>query len=61
MNTLLKELAAKTIIMRELQKKYFKERNSIILQQCKAAEKDVDELIKKLSSSQEDTQKRMFN
>jgi hypothetical protein len=28
--------------MRELQKRYFRERSGTILQQCKAAEKEVD-------------------
>lgn len=32
--------------MRELQKRYFKERSSIVLAHCKKAEKTVDEMLR---------------
>lgn len=41
------DLKDKVRQMRELQKRYFRERSSTILQQCKAAEREVDALIAK--------------
>lgn len=46
--------------MRDLQKRYFKERSSLILQQCKAAERDVDQLLKQYSDQLATPQKTLF-
>jgi len=46
--------------MRDLQKRYFKERSSLILQQCKAAERDVDQLLKQYSDQPATPQKTLF-
>lgn len=43
----IEELKDKVRQMRELQKRYFRERSSTILQQCKAAEREVDALVSK--------------
>lgn len=46
--------------MRDLQKRYFKERSSLILQQCKAAERDVDQLLKQYSDQPATAQTKLF-
>lgn len=43
----IEELKEKVRQMRELQKRYFRERSSVILNQCKAAEREVDALVAK--------------
>lgn len=39
------EFIQKVVEMRSLQRRYYKERSSTILQQCKKAEREVDQLI----------------
>ena len=44
--TTMSEILAKVKKMRELQKKYFRYRDSLTLAACKKAEREIDELIK---------------
>lgn len=51
------QLKDKVRQMRELQKRYFRERSSVILNQCKAAEREVDALVAKEKPTE---QKKLF-
>lgn len=54
------EFIEKVTRMRELQKKYFKERSSMILSECKKAELEVDRLIKTQQVKNDDQQKLLL-
>ena len=46
------EILAKVKKMRELQKKYFKYRDSLTLAACKKAEREVDQIIEMLETKE---------
>ena len=54
------DLIEKVQKMRDLQRRYFRERSSLILQQCKAAERDVDIVLKQYSDQPATAQKTLF-
>lgn len=56
----MKELIEKVAKMRELQKRYFKERDSITLQACKKAGREVDAIIAQHIDAKKDTQSKLF-
>lgn len=56
----MKNQLEKVTKMRELQKRYLKERDPLTLRAAKAAEKEVDEIIKIHAVAKNDTQKSLF-
>lgn len=57
----MKELIEKVAKMRELQKRYFKDRDSYTLQACKKAEREVDAIIAQHTEQTKDTQSKLFS